>query len=91
MTYSTEYDVNRNIFKEDETDEYENVEITYIDDVIKEINTFSLFSNIICSYKLELSINKELYEKGSISKELYEKVANIILKRMKPLLAIIEV
>ena len=62
-----------------------------ISEAIKDINAVGLFTNIICSFKLELSINKELYEKGSISKELYEKVANIILERMKPFVAIMEV
>lgn len=91
MTYSTEYDEKGNIIKEYDTDEYGNIEITYIDELIKDINTFGLFTNVIYNYKLELSINKELYEKGVISKELYEKVLNKILEKMKPILAIIEV
>lgn len=91
MTYSTEYDENRKIIKEYDTDEYGNIEITYIDELIKDINTFGLFTSVIYNYKLELSINKELYEKGVISKELYEKVLNKILEKMKPILAIIEV
>ena len=91
MTYSTEYDESGNIIKEYETDEYGNEEITYIDETIKDINAFSLFTNIICSYKLEMNINKQLYEKKIISKELYEKVENILLERMKPLLAIMRV
>ncbi len=91
MTYSTEYDESGNILKEYETDEYGNEEIIYIDEKIKDVNAFSLFRNIICSYKLELSINKQLYEKGFISKELYEKTENILLERMRPLLEIIEV
>lgn len=91
MTYSTEYDENGNVIKEYETDEYGNEEITYINEKIKDVNTFGLFTNIICSYKLELNINKQLYKKGSISKELYEKVENKLLERMKPLLEIIKV
>ncbi len=91
MTYSMELDSNNNIVKEYETDEYGNVEITYIDEAIKDVNTFGLFTNVICSYKLELSINKELYDNGSISKELYEKVETKILERMKPFTTIIKV
>ena len=91
MSYSTEYDDEGNVLKEIYVDEYGNVEMTYIDEKIKDVNTFSLFTNIICSYKLELSINRQLYEKGSISKELYEKVEKVLLERMKPLLSIIEV
>ncbi len=91
MVYSTEFDENGNIIKEYEVDEFGNMEVSYIDEKIKDVNQFNLFKNIICSYKLELSINKELYQKGCISKDLYEKVENKILERIQPLLKIIEV
>lgn len=90
MTYSMELNSN-NIVKEYETDEYGDAEITYIDEVLKDVNMFGLFTNVICSYKLELSINKELYDNGSISKELYEKVETKILERMKLFTTIIKV
>ena len=52
---------------------------------------FNIFKNVLCSYELELKINKELYEKGNISKELYEKVEKILLERIKPIAEIIKV
>ena len=57
MLYS-EYDENGKLIKEYEVDEYGNEEIIYIDEALKNVNTFGLFTNVICGYKLELSINK---------------------------------
>lgn len=91
MMYSTEYNEKGEIVKEYETNEYGDVEITYINEELKDVNTFELFRNVICSFKLELSVNKELYKKGLISKELYEKVADKILEKMKPFTEIIKV
>lgn len=91
MVYSMEIDSNGNIVKEYDVDEYGNINISYIDEALKDVDEYNLFRNLICHFKLQLTINKELYEKGKISKKLYEKVENIILERMQPLSAIMEV
>ncbi len=82
MSYVYEIDDNGKMIKEYEIDEYGNKEILYIDESIKDIKPFNLFSNVLSSYKLELKINEELYNKGNISKELYTKVADIILNKI---------
>lgn len=74
MSYYYELNEDNKVLKEYEEDEFGNVDITYIDEEIKDIKPFNLFRNVLCSYELELKINKELYDKGNISKELYEKV-----------------
>ena len=73
--------------------EFERTDIylSFLDEEIKDIKPFNLFRNVLCSYELELKINKELYDKGNISKELYEKVENILLERIKPIAEIIKV
>lgn len=91
MSYYYELNEDNKVMKEYEEDEFGNVDITYIDEEIKDIKPFNLFRNVLCSYELELKINKELYDKGNISKELYEKVENILLERIKPIAEIIKV
>jgi hypothetical protein len=91
MSYYYELNEDNKVLKEYEEDEFGNVDITYIDEEIKDIKPFNLFRNVLCSYELELKINKELYDKGNISKELYEKVENILLERIKPIAEIIKV
>ena len=91
MAYYYELNEDNKVLKEYEEDKYGNIDITYIDEEIKDIKPFNLFRNVLCSYRLELKINKELYDKGNISKELYEKVENILLERIKPIAEIIKV
>lgn len=91
MTYYYELDENDKVVKEYEEDEFGNIDITYIDETIKDMQPLNIFRNVLCSYELELKINKELYEKGNISKELYEKVEKILLERIKPIAEIIKI
>ena len=91
MAYYYELDENDKVVKEYEEDEFGNIDTTYIDETIKDMKLFNIFKNVLCSYELELKINKELYEKGNISKELYEKVEKILLERIKPIAEIIKV
>ena len=91
MTYYYELDENDKVVKEYEEDEFGNIDITYIDETIKDMQPLNIFRNVLCSYELELKINKELYEKGNISKELYEKVEKILSERIKPIAEIIKV
>lgn len=90
MIYPMKTNDNGDIIKKYETDEYENINVSYIDETLKDVDEFNLFKNLMCYYKLQLSINKELYKQGQISKKLYEKVEDILLKRLKPISAIIE-
>lgn len=85
-----EIDNNGNSIKDSYVDEYGNEEVLYENEDLKEYSDFGLFRNVLCAFKLELNMNKQLYKNGSISKELYEKVENIILDRMKPWENIIE-
>ena len=80
--HTMEVDNNGNNIKDSYVDMYGNEEVLY--EELKEYSDLGLFRSVICDFKLELNINKQLYENGSISKELYEKVENIILERMKP-------
>lgn len=91
MTYYYELDENDKVVKEYEEDEFGNIDITYIDETIKDMQPLNIFRNVLCSYELELKINKELYEKGNISKELYEKVEKTLLERIKPIAEIIKI
>ena len=91
MAYYYELDENDKVVKEYEEDEFGNIDTTYIDETIKDMKPFNIFKNVLCSYELELKINKELYEKGNISKELYEKVEKTLLERIKPIAEIIKI
>ena len=82
MSYVYEIDNSGKTIKEYEIDKYGNKELIYIDESIKDIKPFNLFNSVLSSYKLELKINEELYNKGNISKELYIKVADIILSKI---------
>lgn len=64
----------------------ENNTITKNDSInkISENNEVDIHEALITRFKLELKINKELYESNNISKELYEKVENILLDRIRP-------
>lgn len=64
----------------------ENNPITKNDSInkISENNEVNIHEALITRFKLELKINKELYESNNISKELYEKVENILLDRIRP-------
>lgn len=86
-----EVDNNGNSIKDSYVDEYGNEEVLYENEELKEYSDFGLFRSVICSFKLELNMNRRLYKNGSISKELYEKVENIILDEMKPWESIMEV
>ncbi len=86
-----EVDSNGNSIRDSYIDSYGNEEVLYENEELKEYSDFSLFRNVICSFKLELNMNRQLYKNGNISKELYEKVENIILEKMKPWERIIEV
>ena len=91
MTYYYELDENDKVVKEYEEDEFGNIDITYIDETIKDMQPLNIFRNVLCSYELELKINKELYEKGNISKELYENLEKTLLERIKPIAEIIKI
>lgn len=89
--HKMEVDSNGNSIRDSYVDEYGNEEVLYENEELKEYSDFGLFRSIICGFKLELNMNRQLYKNGSISKELYEKVENIILERMKPWENIMEV
>lgn len=85
MTFMSEYDDNNNLIKESLIDKYGNEEVSYLnEDLDKELNGIQLFKDLGTFYKLQLTINKQMYESGDISKELYIKVEDIILDRIKP-------
>lgn len=85
MTFMSEYDDNNNLIKESLIDKYGNEEVSYLnEDLDKELNGIQLFKDLDTFYKLQLTINKQMYESGDISKELYNKVEDIILDRIKP-------
>ncbi len=85
MTFMSEYDDNNNLIKESLIDKYGNEEVSYLnEDLDKELNGIQLFKDLGTFYKLQLTINKQMYESGDISKELYNKVEDIILDRIKP-------
>lgn len=85
MTFMSEYDENNNLIKESLIDKYGNEEVSYLnEDLDKELNGIQLFKDLGTFYKLQLTINKQMYESGDISKELYNKVEDIILDRIKP-------
>ena len=85
MTFMSEYDDNNNLIKESLIDKYGNEEVSYLNvDLDKELNGIQLFKDLGTFYKLQLTINKQMYESGDISKELYNKVEDIILDRIKP-------
>lgn len=85
MTFMSEYDDNNNLIKESLIDKYGNEEVSYLnEDLDKELNGIQLFKYLGTFYKLQLTINKQMYESGDISKELYNKVEDIILDRIKP-------
>ena len=86
-----EVDSNGNSIKDSYVDKYGNEEILYKNEELEEYNDFGLFRSVICGFKLELNMNKQLYKSGNISKELYEKVENIILEKMKPWENILEI
>lgn len=93
MSYTTEYDSEGNVIKDYSTDEYGNVDIYYISEELendKSLNIGKMFRQIVAGHKLQLSINKQLYESGNISKELYEIVEVKILERMSPFKKYIE-
>ncbi len=85
--YTMEYDENGNVLKEVCTDEYGNEEVTYCVKEDTNDNNFE-FSDVVkglaSEFKLQLTLNKTLYEDGIISKELYERIENLILERVKP-------
>ena len=84
MTFMSEYDDNNNLIKESLIDKYGNEEVSYLnEDLDKELNGIQLFKDLGTFYKLQLTINKQMYESGDISKELYNKVEDIILDRIK--------
>lgn len=85
MTFMSEYDDNNNLIKESLIDKYGNEEVSYLnEDLDKKLNGIQLFKDLGTFYKLQLTINKQMYESGDISKELYNKVEDIILDRIKP-------
>ena len=85
MTFMSEHDDNNNLIKESLIDKYGNEEVSYLnEDLDKELNGIQLFKDLGTFYKLQLTINKQMYESGDISKELYNKVEDIILDRIKP-------
>lgn len=85
MTFMSEYDENNNLIKESLIDKYGNEEVSYLnEDLDKKLNGIQLFKDLGTFYKLQLTINKQMYESGDISKELYNKVEDIILDRIKP-------
>ena len=74
MTFMSEYDDNNNLIKESLIDKYGNEEVSYLnEDLDKELNGIQLFKDLGTFYKLQLTINKQMYESGDISKELYNK------------------
>lgn len=86
MSFVTEYDENENIIKEYAVDEYGNIDIDYVNKELNNdssINIGKIFKSVEASYRMELKLNKELYEQGIISKELHSKVENIILSKLK--------
>lgn len=91
MNYLTEYDNKGNVIRKWNVDEFGNEEVEY--NVLEEDSGFKLSETvgwIVSRFKLEISINKELYNNGSITKELYEKIQNILLERMTPFSKYIE-
>lgn len=86
MEYVIEVDENKNILKETWIDEYGNEDVVYSEDDerYKGFNFTETIKGVILNLKLQLRLNKTLYEESKISKELYEKIENLILERLQP-------
>ena len=86
MEIVTEYDEQDNVVKDYIVDEYGNINIYHISEELakdKSLNVGKLFNGVEASYRMELKMNKELYEQGIISNELYTKVESIILSKLR--------